>query len=214
MLFRSNKPGVSRATGTANTKAKGKNQQSKGGGSQSTVEGNALWGPSAREIMDKEDLSFKKADLDYALQVGQGSNPNIKKEDIITYFSGLRAADYKEDFIIEKSKKTKGFIHVSGIQSPGLAAAPAIAEMVVHIVRKEEGALKPNLNYESIRKAPVEFRKLSRQEQDQLIKKDSSYGNMVCRCESITEGEIIDAIHGSIPCTTVDGVKRRTRARM
>lgn len=212
LIFDKNKPGVSIATGTASTK--GRNKQSKGGGSQSTVEGNSLWGPSAREVMDKEDLSFTKEDLEYSLSLGERSNPHITKADIITYFSGLRAADYKEDFIIEKSNKTKGFIHVSGIQSPGLASAPAISEMVVNIIKKEEGGLDKNLNYNPIRKAPVEFRKLSREKQDKLIKEDPRYGNVICRCETITEGEIIDAINGPIPCTTIDGVKRRTRASM
>ncbi len=211
LIFDKSKAGVSRATGTPNTKG---SKQSKGGGSQRTVEGNPLWGPSAREIMDKEDLSFTKEDLDYALSVGKKSNPHINKGDLITYFTGLRAADYKEDFIIEKSNKIKGFIHVSGIQSPGLAAAPAISEMVVEIIKKEEGGLKQNLNYNPIRKAPIEFRNLSRDQQDRIIKNDSRYGNVICRCETITEGEIIEAINGSIPCTTVDGVKRRTRATM
>ena len=211
LIFDKSKPSVSRATGTPNTKV---NKQSKGGGSQITVEGNPLWGPSAREVLDKEDLSFTKEDLEYALSVGQKSNPHLNKGDIITYFAGLRAADYKEDFIIEKSSKIKGFIHVSGIQSPGLAAAPAIAEMVVDIVKKEAGGLNKNSNYNPIRKAPVEFRNLSREEQDKMIKKNPRYGNIVCRCETITEGEIIDAINSSIPCTTVDGIKRRTRASM
>ncbi|NLC66369.1 MAG: FAD/NAD(P)-binding oxidoreductase [Clostridium sp.] len=212
LIFDKNKKGVTRATGTPSTK--GRNSQSKGGGSQVTVEGNLLWGPSAREVMDKEDRSFEKEDLDYSLRVGKGSNPNVEPQDVITYFSGLRAADYKEDFIIEKSNKVNGFIHVSGIQSPGLAAAPAIAEMVVNIVEKEEGKLDKNKNYDPIRKRQIEFRKLSRELQDKIIKKDSRYGNVVCRCETITEGEIVEAINGPIPCTTVDGVKRRTRASM
>lgn len=86
LIFDKNKPGVSRATGTANTKDR--NRQSKGGGAQSTVEGNALWGPSAREVMDKDNLSFEKEDLDYALRIGTPANPQIGKQDIITYFSG------------------------------------------------------------------------------------------------------------------------------
>lgn len=212
LIFDKEIKGVSRATNTGNTKDR--NQQSKGGGAQSTVEGNALWGPSAREIMDKEDLSFNKEDLDYSFRAGLDSNPHMTRGDIITYFSGLRAADYKEDFIIEKSEKVKGFIHVAGIQSPGLASAPAIAEMVVGLVEKEEGSLNANKNYNPVREKPVEFRKLSRKEQDEIIRQNPKYGNVICRCETITEGEIVDAINGPIPCTTVDGVKRRTRASM
>ena len=88
------------------------------------------------------------------------------------------------------------------------------AESNINIVEKEEGKLEKNKNYDPIRKRPIEFRKLSRELQDKLIKKDPKYGNVVCRCETITEGEIVDAINGPIPCTTVDGVKRRTRASM
>lgn len=212
LIFDKDIKGVCRATNTGNTKDR--NQQSKGGGAQSTVEGNALWGPSAREIMDKDDLSFTKEDLDYSFRAGLDSNPHMTRGDIITYFSGLRAADYKEDFIIEKSEKIKGFIHVAGIQSPGLASAPAIAEMVVGIVEKEEGVLKENKSYNPIRKKPIEFRKLSKKDQDEIINNNPRYGNVICRCETITEGEIVDAINGPIPCTTVDGVKRRTRASM
>jgi glycerol-3-phosphate dehydrogenase len=216
LIFDKDKYGVSRSVGIV--KMESKNKQSKGGGPQSTIEGNSLWGPSAMEVMDKEDISFSKEDLEYSLSVGSKVNPNIKKEDIISYFSGLRAADYKEDFIIEKSRKVKGFIHVAGIQSPGLTAAPAIAERVVNFVKEEEKRikkeLKENTNYNSLRKAPIVFRNLSREMQDEIIKKNPSYGNIICRCETITEGEIVDAVHGSIPCTTVDGVKRRTRATM
>lgn len=212
LIFDKNKKGFSRATVT--TKTKGRNKQSKGGGTQCTAEGNALWGPSAREIMDKEDLSFKREDMEHSFSVGEYVDPDMTKGNIIAYFAGNRAADYKEDFIIEKSKKVKGFVHVSGIQSPGLAAAPAIAEMVVDIIRGEEGTLDKKQNYDPLRKGPVEFRLLSRQEQNEIIKKDSRYGNVICRCETITEGEIVEAIHGLIPCTSVDGVKRRTRASM
>lgn len=212
VIFDKNKVGVSRSV--AVIKNQGRNKQSKGGGLQATVEGNCLWGPSAIEIMDKEDLSFNKEDLEYCLNTGNKVNSNIKQGDIITYFSGLRAADYKEDFIIEKSKKVKGFVHVAGIQSPGLASAPAIAEMVVSIIKNEEINLYRNMKFNPIRNAPVEFRHLSREEQDKIIKKDPRYGNIICRCETITEGEIVEAIHGNISCTTVDGIKRRTRATM
>ncbi|CCQ96739.1 FAD dependent oxidoreductase [[Clostridium] ultunense Esp] len=216
IIFDKNKLGISRSVGVV--RVEGRNKQSKGGGPQSTIEGNALWGPSAREVMDKEDLSFTREDLDYCLSSGNRVNSNFKEKDIITYFSGIRAANYKEDFVIEKSKKVRGFVHVAGIQSPGLASAPAIAEMVVNIIKDEEESLKGQFNlkenYNPFRKPPIEFRNLSREAQDKIIKKDPRFGNVICRCETITEGEIVNAIHGPIPCTTVDGVKRRTRASM
>lgn len=212
IIFDKNKDGVYRSVAVPGTKSR--NKQSKGGGPQITVEGNALWGPSAKEVRDKEDLSFTKEELEYCLDTGSRVDLDFEPKDIIAYFSGLRAADYKEDFIIEKSNKIKGFVHVAGIQSPGLAAAPAIAERVVNIIRDEEGKLDKNKKFNPVRKAPVEFRYLSREEQDRLIKEDPRYGNIICRCETITEAEIVNAIHGNIPCTTIDGVKRRTRASM
>ncbi len=119
-----------------------------------------------------------------------------------------------EDFIIGMSKKVKGFINVAGIQSPGLASAPAIAKMVENIVKKDRGTLQKKESYNPIRKPKVQFRKLSHDEQDDMIKKNPKYGNIICRCELITEGEIIDAIHSEVPATTIDAVKRRTRAGM
>jgi len=192
----------------------GRSENSKGGGASITPEGNLLWGPTAMETHDKEDKSVDASEIDYIMGLGSGITDEIKRSEIITYFSGVRAPDYKEDFIIEASKKVKGFIHVAGIQSPGLASAPAIAQMVEKIVIKLDGKIRKKTNYKSTRKAPVKFRNLSHEVQDEWIKKDSKYGQIICRCELITEGEIVDAIHSPIPATTIDAVKRRTRAGM
>ncbi len=203
---------------TISTVPSANNQESKGGGAQPTVEGNILLGPSAVEVPNKQDKSVDPSDIDYALARGLSVCDKIYKKDIISIFSGLRAADYKEDFIVEKSRKVDGFIHVAGIQSPGLASAPAIAEMVEDIL-KEDLALKgkslaPKEDFNPIHKRRPEFRKMSVSDQEALIKKEPRYGHIICRCEQITEGEIIDALNSSIPPTTVDGVKRRSRAGM
>lgn len=212
ILDKNRKGFISRPLGTMN--AKKSNSNSKGGGASVTPEGNLLWGPTAVEISDKEDKSVYSYDLDYILDLGSGVTDEVKANEIITIFSGVRAADYKEDFIIEASEKVKGFIHVAGIQSPGLASAPAIAEMVEKIYLKHNKGTILKKHYTSVRTNTPRFREYNHEEQDELIKQNPKYGRIICRCESITEGEIIDACHAAIPATSVDAVKRRSRAGM
>ena len=212
IIDRNRKGFLSRPAGSITGKKS--NSNSKGGGASVTPEGNLLWGPTAVEIADKEDKAVYSSDLDYIINLGKGITEEVKANEIITIFSGIRAADYKEDFIIEASKKVKGFIHVSGIQSPGLASAPAIAEMVEKIYLKQNKGTKLKKNYTLTRKNTPKFRDFTHEEQDELIKKNPKYGRIICRCEQITEGEIIDACNAAIPATSVDAVKRRSRAGM
>lgn len=198
-------------------KVENANPESKGGGMCRTPEWNILMGPSATEVPDKEDRSSTPADLAYAM--GRASDDSyVQYGDIIRFFTGVRPADYKEDFWIEASPVTDGFINVGAIQSPGLAAAPAIAQMVEHILtqlaQNRGEPLVRDPGYQPIRQREVEFRHLSRAEQDALIQKDPRYGRIICRCESITEGEILDAVRSPIVPTSVDAIKRRTRAGM
>jgi len=186
----------------------------KGGGPTQTPEGNPLWGPSAKEVPDKEDLAVDQDDIKFIMDKCSHLAEGIKRNTVITFFSGVRASNYIEDFIIEASKKVKGFIHVSGIQSPGLASSPAIAERVEDIFRDLCKDLTEKDNYNPIREKEICFRDCTMEERDELIKKNPKYGHIICRCETITEAEIVDAIHGKIPATTVDAVKRRTRAGM
>ncbi|MDR0759332.1 MAG: FAD-dependent oxidoreductase [Treponema sp.] len=192
------------------------NSESKGGGMCRTPEWNILMGPSATEVPDKEDLSSTPEDLAYAMSLGE--EYGIGNGDIIRFFTGSRPADYKEDFFIEMSPVTGGFINVGGIQSPGLAAAPAVAEMVEGILRqaaaKDGFSLERDPDFNPIREREKEFRHLSREEQDELIHRDPAYGRVICRCESITEGEILAALRSPVPPASVDAVKRRTRAGM
>ena len=180
-----------------------------------TPEKNILMGPSALEIPDKEDLSTSAEELAYAM--GRGDE-TIDYSKIIRIFAGNRPADYSEDFIIEMSPVTGGFINVSAIQSPGLAAAPAIAKRVEQIVVEaaaESGApLEKNPRWNPIRQRKPEFRHLSRREQDALIQRDPRYGRIICRCETVTEGEILEAIRSPVPPASIDAIKRRTRAGM
>ncbi|MDR2247410.1 MAG: NAD(P)/FAD-dependent oxidoreductase [Treponema sp.] len=192
------------------------NRESKGGGMCRTPEWNILMGPSAAEVPDKEDLSSTPEDLAYAMSLGE--EYGIGNGDIIRFFTGIRPADYKEDFFIEASPVTGGFINVGGIQSPGLAAAPAVAEMVEGIFRqaaaKDGFPLERNPGFNPFREREKEFRHLSREEQDELIRRDPACGRVICRCESITEGEIRAALRSPVPPASVDAVKRRTRAGM
>lgn len=193
-----------------------KNKYSKGGGGLRTVSGNPLWGPSAREVPDKEDTSVISEDFDYAYQIGSSVFEHADRSDIISYFSGIRAPDYKEDFVIEESAVTDGLIHAAAIQSPGLAAAPAVARRVVSLTKsfyaRTGRQLKLKDDFDPVREKPQRFAELSHAEQERLIKENPQYGNVICRCETITEGEIVAALHSPLPCRTVTGVKKRTRA--
>ena len=193
-----------------------KNKESKGGGCCKTPEGNYLLGPSAKEVWNKEDTSCDAEGIAYALSCCQ--HKGVGEKDVIRSFAGVRAADFKEDFIIEKSEVTSGLIHVAGIQSQGLSAAPAIAKMVENILleemKKEGMSYKRKKNYQPYRPKRRVFRKLSLEEQNKLIKENPDYGQIVCRCEFITKGEILDAIDSPVVPTSVDAIKRRTRAGM
>ena len=193
-----------------------KDSNSKGGGMCLTPEMNILLGPSALEVADKEDTSTIKSGLDYAMN--RSSYDQITYDKVIKIFAGARPADYKEDFYIEMSEITHGFINCGAIQSPGIASAPAIAEYVENILINDMKLqnIKPEIksNYNPIRKREVEFRRMTKEEQDELIQRDPRYGRIICRCELITEGEIIDAIKSPIIPTSIDAIKRRTRAGM
>ncbi|MDR2158600.1 MAG: FAD-dependent oxidoreductase [Treponema sp.] len=195
---------------------KKKGSESKGGGMCRTPEWNVLMGPSATEVPDKEDLSSTPEDLAYAM--GLGERYGIGYGDIIRFFAGSRPADYKEDFFIELSPVTRGFINVGGIQSPGLAAAPAVAGMVEGILTeaaaKEGVPLERNPAFNPLREREKEFRHMSREEQDECIRRDPAWGRVICRCETVTEGELLAALRSPVPPSSVDAVKRRTRAGM
>ena len=186
----------------------------KGGGIMLTVDGNIQWGPTIAEVGDKEDRAVTSEEIEQIFQYFSPLMSSFPKKAVIAYFAGLRAATFTEDFFIEPSKKVKGFVHVAGIQSPGLAASPAIAKMVLGILRDEGLEMREKENFNPFRKKPLVFRELSKEEKEKAIAKNPLYGKVVCRCEQVTEGEVVDAIHSPIPALSVDAVKRRTRAGM
>lgn len=186
----------------------------KGGGPQETPEGTLLFGPSAKEVPEKDDLGVDQDDLDFVIDKGMFLVKNIDRASLITYFAGNRAATYMEDFIIQPSEKVENVIHAAGIQSPGLASSPAIAERVEQIFTAMKPDLEKDEHYNPVREVKKPVRFCTMEERDALIKENPLYGRIICRCETVTEGEIVDAIHGKVPATNIDAVKRRTRAGM
>ncbi|WP_091351025.1 NAD(P)/FAD-dependent oxidoreductase [Anaerobranca gottschalkii] len=179
-----------------------------------TVHGNFLIGPTSDYVESPQELQTTGKGLAEVREKGLKVLPNFPFNKVITSFAGLRAKVEGGDFIIEEVKDNKGFINVAGIDSPGLTAAPAIALEVVQILEKITGGLKEKENFIRERKGVVHFMELSPEEKADLIKKDPRYGRVICRCESITEGEIVNAIHRPVGGRTLDGIKRRVRAGM
>ena len=179
-----------------------------------TVDGNLIVGPSAEDIDDGDDVSTTPVGLDKIYVNAIKSVPAVSLRNAITSFSGNRAHPTSDDFIIGSSKADKNFINAAGIESPGLSSAPAIAEMIDGIINELSGGFEKKENFDPIRPEPVRFRHMTTEERAKLIEKNKAYGRIVCRCETITEGEILDAIHAPAGARDVDGVKRRTRAGM
>ena len=180
-----------------------------------TVDGNVLAGPTALDIEDKTDVDTTAEGLGWVTQTAAKSIPSVSLRNCITSFAGLRAHTDRadNDFIIAPSMKNDKFINAAGIESPGLSSAPAIGEYVAEMIVSALSAEKKD-DFDPCRPAPVRFREMSTEERKALIEKDKRYGRIICRCETVTEGEIIDAIKGPVGAVDMDGVKRRTRAGM
>ncbi|MGN0483871.1 MAG: NAD(P)/FAD-dependent oxidoreductase [Lachnospiraceae bacterium] len=178
-----------------------------------TIHGNLLLGPTAIDIEDKEATATTAKGLQEVLEKCTKSVKNIPFKQVITSFAGLRAHEEHGEFIIGEVEDAKGFIDVAGIESPGLTSAPAIG-IYVRDILAEKMELKEKENFVEERKGIVRFMELPKEEQNRCVRENPAYGQIVCRCEQITEGEILDAIHRPLGATTLDGVKRRTRAGM
>lgn len=176
-----------------------------------TVDGNLIVGPNAMDIDDKEENITTSKGLDEVVESARRSVPAFDLRERITNFAGIRAVPAEGDFIISHSSKVSGFINVAGIESPGLTAAPAIAVEVREILSKTGLRLVKKDNFIDTRTV-VRFRELNFQERMELIKKEPKYGKIICRCETVTEGEIVDAIRRG--ARSIDAIKRRTRAGM
>lgn len=178
-----------------------------------TVHGNLILGPTAIDIEDKEGTNTTREGLDQVITKCGMNVKNIPMRSVITSFAGLRAHEDGHEFLIGELEDAPGFIDCAGIESPGLTSSPAIGEMVAEILR-EKLNLEKNENFVATRKGVLDPDSLSKEERIELIRKNPAYGNIICRCEMITEGEILDAIHRPLGAKSLDGVKRRTRAGM
>lgn len=177
-----------------------------------TVDGNLLLGPTSVDMEDKTDTSTHPEGFASIISQATENVKGIPLRDTITSFCGLRAVGNTGDFVINIG--AENFINTAGIESPGLSASPAIAEYVTEILEKSGLALEKKADYNPIRKPSHYFGEASVEEKNEIIKKDSSFGRVICRCETVTEGEIREAIRTNPPARDLDGVKRRTRAQM
>jgi glycerol-3-phosphate dehydrogenase len=177
-----------------------------------TPEGTCMVGPTAVDQEDKEDLSTTRSNFEQVFHSARRLIPKISERDIITAFAGSRPAMEGGDFYIAVSEKTPRLIQVAGIQSPGLTAAPAIAEYVKDLLKKAGLVLTERPDFDPLVAKVPRVRKLSPYEADSLIQENSAYGQIVCRCESVSEAEIVAAIRAGH--TTMDGIKFYTRAQM
>jgi glycerol-3-phosphate dehydrogenase len=179
-----------------------------------TIDNNLLLGPTAKDIDDKEDTATTAQGLNEVINSARKSIPVLNLKEMITSFAGLRAVSSTNDFVIRPSEKVKGFIHAGGIQSPGLTACPQIAKYVVEILKEQGLALTENKDFNPIRKPVKRFNEMSIKERNEAINIDPKYGNIVCRCETVTEAEVINCIQGPLGARNLDAVKRRMRAGM
>jgi glycerol-3-phosphate dehydrogenase len=185
-----------------------------------TLHGNTIVGPNAQDIDDKED---KSVTLDGLGELWDGAHklvPSLSPRQVIAVFAGLRASgnaacespgvNYQHDFVIEIPDEVQGLVNLGGIESPGLTSAPAIALRVIEMLRDAGEKLEEKADWKPIRPPRPRFRDLPHEEQARLIETNPDYGRVICRCEMITEGEILAEIRSPIPARTYDAIKRRT----
>ena len=177
-----------------------------------TTHGNVMIGPNASVSEDKESVITTKHGLDDIINNAKKLVPSLNEKDIIAQFAGLRSKGNfdNKDFIIEIPDNIDGLVNLGGIESPGFVSAPAISEKVVELLKDSQEKLIEKKKWDPVRKPRICIKKLSHKERAALVKKNPKYGRIICRCEEVTEGEIIDTIKSIIPATTYDAVKKRT----
>lgn len=172
-----------------------------------TVHGNLIVGPNAEDV-SADNADTTAAGLHNVRQAAVRSVPHINFRDSIRNFAGVRAISTQDDFIVGPSKACEGFFNIAGIKSPGLTSSPAIARDMVQMLHRAGLELSPNPDFVSKRRV-LRFKSLSPKERGEAILRNPLYGTIVCRCETVTEGEIVDAMHRPLPPRSVDGIKRR-----
>lgn len=179
-----------------------------------TADGNLLLGPTAERVETPDNTETTAGGLKTVTELAKKSVPSVNTRAVITSFSGVRASEKSGDFIIKESDKVKGLIHAAAIDSPGLSSSAAIAEYIAELLEKSGLELTENPDFNGTREDTHAFKKMSDEEKDEYIKQNPAYGRIICRCETVSEGEIIDALRRNPKATDIDGVKRRTRAGM
>lgn len=185
---------------------------SNGSGVFHTIYGNTLIGQSLEETPYREDYTTDQKTVDELLSTQKNLVSALKKDEIITYFSGVRAASYEEDFVVRRGIFTKNIIEIGATQSPGLTASPAIAEEVCEWTIEMLDGAKENFSFRPYRKGITKVKDMEDDARNKFIRNNPDYGVIVCGCEEVSKGEIIEAVNGIIPALTVDAVKRRVRA--
>jgi glycerol-3-phosphate dehydrogenase len=183
-----------------------------------TAHKNLLIGPDAVETFERENFATFASSINATFAKFKETAPALSTAQIITYFTGVRAPTYEEDFVVCKGRKTQNLIHAAGIQSPGLTAAPAIAcdvaGFTAEILADAGCPVSLNKNFNPVRKPIPHPAEMDDAEREALIKTESDYGVILCRCEEVSRGEILNSLRRPLPCDTVDGVKRRVRPGM
>lgn len=178
-----------------------------------TVHGNLLVGPTAIDIEDREGTCTSGSGLNEVMEKAEINVKNLPLKQVITSFAGLRAHEDGHEFILGEVEDAPGFLDCAGIESPGLSSCPAIGKQIAGLLQEKMG-LSLKDNFVAARKGILNPADLSMEKRNKLIQENPAYGNVICRCEMITEGEIIDAVNRSLGAKSLDGVKRRTRAGM
>lgn len=178
-----------------------------------TVHGNLLTGPTATDIENKEQTATRAEELDSLMSRAALSVKGIPFRQVITSFAGLRAHEDGDDFVIGEVEDAPGFFDAAGIESPGLSSAPAIGQWLAEKVAEKLQATQKE-DWNGTRKGIVRPELLSKEERAELIRKNPAYGTIICRCESVSEGEIVDAITRTLGAKSLDGIKRRVRQGM
>lgn len=179
-----------------------------------TVDGNLLTGPTAHLVETPESSETTQSGLNMVSRLAAKSVPGVNFRQVITSFTGVRASEQHGDFIIRPSERVKNLIHVAAIDSPGLTSCVAIARYAVQLLQAQGAKLTPKADWDGTREDPHAFHHMTDEEQNEFIKTHPDYGRIICRCETVSEGEMVDAIRRNPRALDVDGVKRRTRGGM
>ena len=179
-----------------------------------TVDGNLLVGPTAKVVATPDSDDTTPAGLAEVERLAAKSVPSVNFRQVITSFSGVRASTKGSDFILKHSDRVPGLVHAGAIDSPGLTCCVSIAKYLTNILCENGLNLVNKENWNGCRENPHAFREMNDDEKNAFIQEHPEFGKIVCRCETVTEGEIVQAIRMNPPAKDIDGVKRRTRSGM